>query len=222
MLLDILGTLLPFAMGVALSPVPLVAVVVVLGTPRSHTNGPAFAAGWVLGLSIATTVVLLLAGVVNRASGGGTAVAVLRILLGLLLLGLAVRKWRGRPAPDDEPEVPAWMDRIDSLSAGRIFLAGVGLSGANPKNLALAAAAGAAIASASIDGAGDAVAVALFVLLASSSVLGLVVLGLVGGQRADRVLGAIHTFMLRDNAVIMTVVFLLLGAMVLGNGISAL
>lgn len=222
MLLEAVGALLPFAMGVALSPIPLVAVIVVLGTPRARTNGPAFAAGWVLGLTVATTAVMLLAGAVGGASGGNTAVAVLRIVLGLLLLGLAARKWRDRPGPDEDPEVPAWMDRMDSLTTGRLFLMGVGLSGANPKNLALAAAAGAAIASAGVDGAVDAVAVGLFVLLASSSVLGLVGLALMGGRRADRILGAIHSFMLRNNTVIMMVVFLLLGAKVLGDGIAGL
>ncbi|MFZ4518307.1 MAG: GAP family protein [Microthrixaceae bacterium] len=222
MLLPAIGALLPFAMGVALSPIPLVAVIVVLSGPSARTTGPAFAGGWVVGLTIATTVVMLLTGAVGEASGGSTVVALLRIVLGLALVGLAVGKWRSRPGPDDEPEVPAWMDRVDSLGAGRTFLVGVGLSGANPKNLALAAAAGAAIASAGIDATGDAVAIALFVVLASTSVLGLVGLALVGGRRADRTMDAIHSFMLRNNAVIMMVVFLVLGAKVLGDGIAAL
>jgi len=36
---------------VALSPVPIIAVVLMLGTPRARVNGPAFVLGWVLGLT---------------------------------------------------------------------------------------------------------------------------------------------------------------------------
>jgi hypothetical protein len=50
MLGEAIGDLLPAAVGVALSPVPIVAVILMLGTPRARTNGPAFAAGWVAGL----------------------------------------------------------------------------------------------------------------------------------------------------------------------------
>ena len=45
MLLDVIGDLLPAA--VALSPIPIVAVVLVLGSPGARTAGPAFALGWV-------------------------------------------------------------------------------------------------------------------------------------------------------------------------------
>ena len=50
MLGEVIGDLLPSAVGVALSPVPIVAVILMLGTPRARTNGPMFAVGWVAGL----------------------------------------------------------------------------------------------------------------------------------------------------------------------------
>jgi Sap, sulfolipid-1-addressing protein len=62
MLGEAIGDLLPPAVGVALSPIPIVAVILMLGTPRARTTGPAFAAGWVLGLVAVSVIVLLLAG----------------------------------------------------------------------------------------------------------------------------------------------------------------
>ena len=46
-----IGDLLPAAIGVAISPVPIIAIILMLGTPKARSNGPAFAAGWVIGLS---------------------------------------------------------------------------------------------------------------------------------------------------------------------------
>src|SRR4051812_26638388 len=60
-----IGQVLSFGVGVALSPVPIIAVVLMLATPRGRVNGPAFLAGWVVGLAVVGTVVLLMA------SGGG-------------------------------------------------------------------------------------------------------------------------------------------------------
>ena len=42
-----IGQVLPPAVGVGLSPIPIVAVIVMLVTPRARVNGPAFlGAGW--------------------------------------------------------------------------------------------------------------------------------------------------------------------------------
>jgi Sap, sulfolipid-1-addressing protein len=46
---DAIGQVLSLGVGVALSPVPIIAVVLMLGTPRARTNGPAFVLGWVIG-----------------------------------------------------------------------------------------------------------------------------------------------------------------------------
>ena len=61
MLTRAIGDLLPSAIGVALSPVPIIGVILVLGTPRARTNGPAFAVGWIAGLIIVSVIVLLVA-----------------------------------------------------------------------------------------------------------------------------------------------------------------
>jgi hypothetical protein len=36
-----IGDLLPSAVGVALSPIPIIAVILILATPRARSNGPA-------------------------------------------------------------------------------------------------------------------------------------------------------------------------------------
>ena len=43
---EAIGQSLPLAVGVALSPMPIIAVVLLLTTPAARRNGPAFVLGW--------------------------------------------------------------------------------------------------------------------------------------------------------------------------------
>jgi threonine/homoserine/homoserine lactone efflux protein len=63
---DVVGQILSFAVGVAVSPVPIIAVVLMLTTDRGRVNGPAFVLGWIAGLALAGTAILLLAGHLGR------------------------------------------------------------------------------------------------------------------------------------------------------------
>src|SRR5437660_5250878 len=89
-----IGEVLSFGVGVALSPVPIIAVVLMLATPKGRVNGPAFLAGWVIGLAVVGTVVLLLASGGDASQAGAPAdwVSVLKLVLGAVLLGLAVKQ----------------------------------------------------------------------------------------------------------------------------------
>ena len=52
-----IGEILPLAIGIAISPLPIIAVILMLTTPKARTNGPAFLAGWLLGLVVVAGVV---------------------------------------------------------------------------------------------------------------------------------------------------------------------
>jgi hypothetical protein len=220
---DVIGDLLPSAIGVALSPVPIIAVILMLGTPRARATGPAFAAGWVLGLTIVSVVVLLVTGDADDVdSGTSTAVDVVKLGIGLLFLLLALKQWQGRPRPGVDPAEPKWMAAVDGFTAGRSLVLGAALSGVNPKNLALTLAAAASIAQGGLDARGDAVSIAVFVVLGSLSVAGPVVYFTFAGERAAKPLSTIKDFMAAHNAVIMMVVFVILAAKLVGAGIAGL
>ena len=57
-----IGGSLPMAVGIALSPIPIIAVVLMLTSRKARINGPAFVLGWLLGLGIVGAIVLTLAG----------------------------------------------------------------------------------------------------------------------------------------------------------------
>lgn len=216
-----IGDLLPSAIGVAISPVPIIAVILMLGTPRARSNGPAFAAGWIAGLIIVSTLVLLLTGDADDAdSGASTAVGWIKIVFGALFLVLALKQWQARPQPGVEPTMPKWMAAIDTFGAGKSLGLGALLSGVNPKNLALSFAAAASISQAGLSTGGTVVSVAVFVIIGSLTVAGPVVLFLMAPQRAGTSLASIKDFMTDHNAVIMMTVLLLLGVKLIGDGIG--
>ena len=106
-----IGSILPQAIGVAISPVPIIAVILMLFSQRARSNGSAFLLGWVLALAVVGSIVLVLANLGKISAGGtpSTLAYVLKLLLGLLFLLLAIRQWRGRPKAGEEPQMPRWM-----------------------------------------------------------------------------------------------------------------
>ena len=65
-----IGDMLPFAIGVALSPVPIVAVILMLFSARARQNGPAFLGGWLAGVAGVVLMVRLITGAsAHRAAG---------------------------------------------------------------------------------------------------------------------------------------------------------
>ena len=181
----VIGDILSPAIGVALSPIPIIAVILLLFSKRAKTNAPAFLAGWVVSLSIVGVVVILLGNVshVADSSGPSKGAAVLMLVLGVLLLFFAYRQWKKRPREGEEPQMPRWMAGIESFSTGKSFVAGLMLVGANPKNLPLTIAAAIAITSSGLGGAQPWIALAIFVIIASLTVIVPVVTYLLAGER---------------------------------------
>jgi threonine/homoserine/homoserine lactone efflux protein len=223
MLTQAIGDLLPSAIGVALSPLPIIAVILMLGTPKARSNGPAFALGWIVGLVIVSVIVLLVAGGAdNPDSATSTGINWIQVAVGALFLAMAAGQWRKRPRKGEEPAMPKWMATVDRITAGKSLGLGALLSGLNPKNLALTAAGAAAIAQAGLSSGQSAIAVAVFVVIGSITVAGPVLFYVIATDKAAGPLASIKELMSDHNTVIMMVVLLVLGAKILGQGLGAL
>jgi threonine/homoserine/homoserine lactone efflux protein len=221
---EAIGQVLSFGVGVALSPVPIIAVVLMLATPRARSNGPAFLLGWVLGLALLGTIVLLVSSGAGADDGGqpATWVSVLKLVLGLLLVALAVKQWRGRPHGDAEPPLPKWMRTIDQFTPVRALAIGAAFAAVNPKNTLLTIGAAAAIAATGASTGAQAVALAVFILVATLGVGAPVALYFALGERSRAVLDDLKVWMARNNTAIMAVLCLVIGAKLLGDGIASL
>ena len=223
MLVRAIGEMLPAALAIALSPFPIIAIVLALGTERGRMNGATFALGWTIALAVMTSIVLVMVGGVNDTeSTSALVVDLLRIGVGIAMMVLGAKKWGKRPRAGQQPALPGWMASFDTVTPGRALVLGLALAGLNPKNLALTMSGTSSIAELGLEGKTAAVAAVIFVVLGSITVIGALLFSVIGGPRADAPLGAVKEFMVTNNAVIVMVVLLVLGAKVLGDGLSGL
>jgi threonine/homoserine/homoserine lactone efflux protein len=219
---EAIGQSLPFAVGAALSPIPIVGVVLMLGTPRARANGLGFIVGWLAGIAVVGGVVLAVSSGANASEGGQPAdwVDVLKLAFGVLLLSIALRQWRGRPRDGAEPEAPKWMRAVDTFTVPRSAAFGVALAAVNPKNLLLVAAGAAAIAQTGAATGDQVAALALFAIVATIGVGTPVVLYLALGERSLQTLEGIKTWMATNNGAIMATICAVIGAKLIGDAIS--
>lgn len=207
------------AVGVAISPVPIVALILMLFSRDAGRNSLAFLAGWLLGLTgVALLVIALGIGSESGSDSGGIA----KVAVGLLFLALGVRQWSNRPRQGEQPPMPAWMSSVDTLGPFKAFALGLLLTTLNPKNLGLTISAAASIASSGLERGQELAVLATFVVLASSTIILPVAIYAIAGERARAILDSAKGWLIRNNSTVMTILFLVLGAKVLGDGLAAL
>ncbi|MDI9914101.1 GAP family protein [Rhodococcus sp. IEGM 1379] len=220
-MLSALGQSLPIAVGLAVVSIPMAVVVLMMVTAGARTSVAAFILGWLVGIGgvVALTITIVDTAVPETETSRWA--SIVRIVLGLVLFGLAFKQWRSRPRDGAQPTQPKWMSSAGSLSPLKSLGLAL-LSVANPKNSALAVSGAAAIAAGTSVVAEQAVAAVVFTVIASVGVAAPVVVNVALGDRAASVLDSAKAWMTANNAIMMTVILALLGVIVLGEGLSGL
>jgi len=220
---EVIGDILPLALGIAISPIPIIAAILMLLSPKAKSTSLGFLLGWVLGIIVAVVAFTLLASVLPEGGSDESQpiAGVIKIALGALLLMLAVRHWRSRPTGDAEPALPKWMAAIDTMTAVRAILLGFVLSALNPKNLLMGVAAGVAIGSADLPSDEAALAIAVFTVIAVSTVAIPVIAYLLASSKMAGPLEALRKWLVHNNATVMSVLLLVIGVVVIGKGIAS-
>jgi hypothetical protein len=219
-----ISEVLTFAIAVAISPIPIIAVILMLFSARARVNGPAFLFGWVVALAAVSTIVYVVShdGNVATNSTASDSVSWGKIVLGVVLLLLARRNWRNRPAPGAEPSMPKWMARIDSFTALEAAGLGAVLAAANPKNLILTLGSATGLAQLGLSTSDAIVATAVFVMLGSVTIAGPVLYARVGGTRARASLDSAKVWLGEHNAAVMAALFLVFGVDLIAKGLPPL
>ncbi len=215
---------LTYAVGVAISPVPIIAVILMLFSPRARINGPMFLLGWVVALVVVSGGAYLLADAGHAATDSTAADSVgwSHIVFGVLFLLLAARQWRNRPGEGVQPQVPKWMAGVDTFAPAKALGLGALLAGLNPKNLLLSVGAGTSLAAVGPSASEAAVSVTAFVVIGSTSVAAPVIYYLVGRDRAKTQLDAAKSWLGTHNSAVMTVLFLVFGVNLVAKGLVPL
>lgn len=219
---QLVGELVPFALVVAASPLPIIAALLLLAAPVGLRGGALFALARVVTLAVIVTVGALLADVLDRAAESTWPAAVLRIVLGVVLVGVAVRKWLTRPRGTDTETLPGWMRAIDTAGAGASLRLGAIVTVANPKELAMAVGAGLALGGALLPVGPVAVAGIVFLVLGSLGATLPVLVLAVGRHRVAPALADARDWFVRNNATLLAIVLLAIGGLLVGGGIGKL
>ncbi|GAA3921810.1 GAP family protein [Microbacterium invictum] len=218
-----IGEILPLALGVAISPIPIIAAILMLLSPKAKVTGTGFLVGWIVGIVVAVTVFTLLSAVLPEedAAASQPIKGVIQLVLGVLLIVMALGQWRKRPRDGVAPAMPKWMAAIDKVSFPTALGLGFLLSALNPKNLIMAVGAGTAIGAHDLDAGSTTLVIVVYTLIAGSTVLVPVVGYLFAADKLRGPLDALHGWLARENAIIMAVLLLVIGVSMIGKGIGS-
>jgi threonine/homoserine/homoserine lactone efflux protein len=221
---QVIGEYLPLALGVAISPIPIIAVILMLFSDRARTNSLAFLVGWIVGIVVAMTILLGVASTQDLSTGGqpSDTSSWIKLILGLLLIVGAAGQWRKRPKPGEDPTMPGWMTKIDTMKPGAALGLGFLLAAVNPKNLLLIAAAAVTISQAGLSSTDQAIVVGVFTLIGASTVAVPTLGYLFLGAKAQPKLDAAKVWLSANNTTVMAVLLLVIGVTLFGKGLGAL
>ena len=205
--------LLPLALAVCINPLPIIAMVLILLTPRGRANAAFMLLGWLLGLMLLGGVAIAVGNHTSLFGSEGDAPLAqwLQRIVGVALLVLALQQWRGR----DHKEQPAWMRSLAGISQWRSFGFGALLSAGNPKNILLTLGAMAFVVEVGLSRLHEALVLLGFIIVASIGVAAPPALVLIRRERAKPMLEAWRQWLAQHSAMLMSVVLAAIGAILI-------
>jgi Sap, sulfolipid-1-addressing protein len=218
------GKLLPLAVAIAISITTIITTVLMLLSPKAKRRTVGLLVGCVVGVAGAVSLFAFLAALLPTQDSGGSSpvAAVINMVVGALLVVLALRQWRGRAARGDRAELPKWMAEVDSMMPSKALVLGLLLSAVVPKNLLLALSAGLIVGEAMLSVGEASVLIVVFTAIATSTVAVPVVAHLAAPARMRGPLQSLREWLVENNVTIMVVLLLVIGVVMIGNGIASL
>lgn len=217
---SLLATLIPLALVIAVSPLTIIPAVLVLHAPRPRPTSLAFLGGWMLGLTALTALFVAGSGLFAGLHQSPPAWASwLRMVLGLALILFGVYQWLTRHG---HSEPPRWMRTFDTITPKRAGITALVLTVVRLEVSLMCLAGGLAIGTSGLGVGGEGVFAAVFIVLSGSTVA-IPILGYAtAGDRLDEPLTRLKEWMQNNHTAMLAAVLVLIGLMVLYNGISAL
>jgi hypothetical protein len=219
-----IGELLPLAVAIAISVSTIITTVLMLLSPKAQSRTVGLLVGCVVGVAGAVALFALLPGLLPTQDSGESSLAgaVIKMVIGVLLVVLALRQWRGRPAEGDHVELPKWMAGVDSMMPGKALVLGLLLSAVVPKNLLIALAAGVIVGEAGLSVGQASVVIVGFTAIATSTVAVPVIANFVAPSQTRGPFETLREWLVQNNVTIMVLVVFVIGVVMIGNGVASL
>lgn len=208
---------IPYAAAVALSPMPIAALLLILLSKRAKLNSIFFMVGWLLGILLLVSSAMQFALTSDTTTGTHALKNIINGILGMLLIFFALKQFKNRPKKGKAVKVPKWMAAVENFSPIKSFGVGLGLAVLNFKNTPMGIAAGVVLSDHARTTPEMVAGLSFYVLLAGSSIV-LPVFGfLLFGKKLQSVFKTLKEWLVYNNATIMFVLFLILGVLLLSK-----
>jgi hypothetical protein len=220
---SVLVDLLPLMIGAAVVPVPIIIVLLLLGDQGGLLKGSAFVGGALavrLAQGIAFGFIFASDPAATTETGGNLIVSTLLLVIGVLMLITAYKKWDKDEDPDAPP--PKWIAAVGSLSALKAFGIGGAVVAISTKQWVFTLAAIGVLGRAHL---GPPASIGLFVsyvLAAQAFGLIAVIASVLSPRRAGGALGATRQWLERNDRLVLTAASLIFGLFFLFKGITGL
>ena len=222
-MLQAIGIILPIALAVAISSVPIMATIVILLSPKGAQTALPFLIGWVLGMATMVTIFTLGAQAVPSPRFDrrpDTVIAIIEILVGIALVVIASIEWR-RALRHPSDAMPKWLNSVDKLGPWSAFGIAFALN-VRPKGLLLAIAAGLAIRAPDLSVGEAAIVIGIYTVIGASTVAVPVILSLADRKGMEPRLLAMKDWISRNSTTVTALIVILIGVFIIGTGLTEL
>lgn len=213
-MLQAVAAMLAPAMGVAISPFPILGLILLMLGKKGRADSVSFMVGWMLGNGVVYSIAMLAMDsiVAVSAAASDTLRMVVHLLVAALLIFLAVREVRKMPKAGQEAAAPKWLNKMEGMGPGGAFGIAILLSAFNPVDMALSLSAGVRVGGLTLSAAQYGWSVLVFALLASCTVIVPAVVYLAAGRRMDGTLRKLSDWLVRYGDLVLAVLFFALAA----------
>ena len=222
-MLQAIGIILPIALAVAISSVPIMATIVILLSPKGAQTALPFLIGWVLGMATMVTIFTLGAHAIPSPRFDrrpDTVIAIIEILVGIALVVIASIEWR-RALRHPSDAMPKWLNSVDKLGPWSAFGIAFALN-VRPKGLLLAIAAGLAIRAPDLSVGEAAIVIGIYTVIGASTVAVPVILSLADRKGMEPRLLAMKDWISRNSTTVTALIVILIGVFIIGTGLTEL
>ena len=215
-----LGHILPIAVAVALSSIPIMATILILLSPNKRRSSLMFLIGFVLGLTVTVVAFTVLAQLATPPRRSQETIGISLIVIGSALVVFAIIVWRrgaGRPSTG----IPKWLSAAESMGPWSAFGLAFILN-LRPKAILLSAATGLSIRGDDLSVTESAIVIGVYTIVSASTVASLIVASLVRPEKTETQLVRMRTWIAENNRIVTVLIMIMVGVVIIGNGLTRL
>ncbi len=210
------------AFGITASPSPMIAIIIILMTPRAKSNASTFLIGWFSGLLLVGLVVLLIPALWSGPGHSQTNITQIRIILGAAFLALSAYIARHIPRRGRQAPPPRWQAKLDSFGFPQSFAFGFFFAVPNVKNASMTAAGMSTLTQFDLGMGQELVILILFSLIASIGVLTPPAIYLIFPATAEPIFATLKSWLIQNRALILFLLLLIFGIVWIVQGVLIL